>query len=464
MLERPALDELSYGQLHETVLRYVTFLQESDLKKGDVLCLQLPKSNQLLFLMLASLALGVIVLPLNEKYTEDEVLFYLRDSGPKLSILLHHPKKWSGRVIKPSQVAVATQWSPAPLPLPVDKESVAMLLYTSGTTGKPKGAMITHGNILACVQGLHEAWKWTVADHLLHVLPLFHVHGLIVAMFGALFANARTSMMCNVDPQKIWERISTQRITVLMAVPTIHYRLLKEKANVDVSSLRLVTSGSAPLPVSIHQQFYKRFGFFIVERYGMTEVGIVLSNPYGGRCRPGTVGFPVGDTRFRIVDSDNDDLPIGEVGELLISGSSVISSYWERPEQTALTIKGGWLKSGDLARLDDQGYYSIVGRSKDLIISGGMNVYPREIERCLMQHDSVEGIAVIGVPDSEWGERVIAVVIGQENPLELLAFSASRLSSYKRPKQIYYVDEFPRNAMGKIQKAILRKKYAGVAK
>ena len=460
MLDKPAFDGVSYGQLHEQVLKTIYWLQKQGLRSGDVVCVQLPKSVELLQVILASMAMGSPILPLNEAYTDVEVLYYLNDCKPTLSILPKRPNGWNGVVRTPVELLQVKMSPSADLPSEVPLSSQALFLYTSGTTGEPKGAVISHQNILACVKALHQAWQWTAEDHLLHILPLFHVHGLIVAQFGALYANARTSWLLKFDASAVWRLISLREISILMAVPTIHYRLLKEQEYPDTSSLRLVTSGSAPLPVSLHEQFFDRFGFQIVERYGMTEVGIVLSNPYAGECRPGTVGFPLGDTQFRIVGKTGEDLPDGEVGELWIKGSSVISEYWERPEQSKETIHDGWLRSGDLAVRDFDGYYSIVGRAKDLIISGGMNVYPREVERCLLKHASVDEVAVIGLPDEEWGEQVTAIVVGQPQSEQLLAFVRGELSSYKCPKQIFYVEDFPRNAMGKIQKARLREKYA----
>ena len=312
---------------------------------------------------------------------------------------------------------------------------MALLLYTSGTTGKPKGAMISHGNLIASIQALHEAWQWTPEDKLLHLLPLFHVHGLVVAQFGALYANACTIWMPQKwKPEEVVRAWQVHDISICMMVPTIVHRLLSVESVPLLPSLRLVTSGSAPLPVHAHQQFQSLFGRHIVERYGMTEVGIVLSNPYPEGQRAGTVGFPLGDMQFKIVDETGSQLPVGEVGELLISGPAVISGYWEQPEATARTIVDGWLHSGDLASLDEDGYYSIVGRSKDLIISGGFNVYPSEVERVLLEIDGVQQIAVVGLPSDEWGEVVVAVVIGNVDWSSLQEASQAKLAPYKRPK------------------------------
>ena len=273
----------------------------------------------------------------------------------------------------------------------------------------------------------------------------------------ALYANAYTEWAPpKWDAEEVVHLWTKEQITVCMMVPTIVYRLTSVDRIPALPHLRLCTSGSAPLPISIHQSFERTFGLQIVERYGMTEVGIVLSNPYNGERRPGTVGFALGDTQFRIVNPDNEDLSDGEIGELLISGTSVIQGYWEQEEATSRTIQKGWLYSGDLAMRDSDGYYSIVGRSKDLIISGGFNVYPKEIERGLLTLNGVNEVAVVGIPDLEWGESVVAVVIGPILWTEVKSWADTHLAPYKRPKRLVKVDDFPRNAMGKIQKGRIR--------
>lgn len=453
----------TYQEFQVEILKYVSWLKEKGVRKGDRICLQMEKSRELLALILASMLLGCPVLPLNEKYTTAEVLFYLQDIEPTLSILLVAPKEWEGMIFSPDIGAEVKGQKCASLPASSAPDELALFLYTSGTTGKPKGAMISHGNILACLEGLHQAWHWRSADRLLHLLPLFHVHGLIVAQLGALYAGAKTIFMSQFDADEAVSLLESEQITVCMAVPTIHYRFLQVKQIPKLPHLRLMTSGSAPLPVTVHAQIRQKFGVTIVERYGMTEVGIVLSNPYhlDGQPRAGTVGFPVGQTQLRIVDSEQKNLEVGEVGELLIKGPSVIKGYWKRPSQTEQTIVDGWLHSGDLAKVDKEGYYSIVGRSKDLIISGGFNVYPKEIEALLLEIETIREAAVIGIPDEEWGEKVVGVLIGSGNPAAILEYCKQRLAPYKRPKAIIFTDDFPRNAMGKIQKAKLRQQWGG---
>ena len=407
-------DQQSYAELHQQVLNAVAWLRSQGLTEGDVLCLQLPKSPRLLQLLLASLAMGVVILPLNDRYTASEVSYYIHDVRATLSIVMLDPEEWDGRVLLTDDLPNEFPFAGAVELSAIPEDALALLLYTSGTTGRPKGAMISHGNVMASMQALHEAWQWTSDDRLLHLLPLFHVHGLVVAQFGALYANACTIWMPpKWSPDEVVATWARHQISICMMVPTIVHRLLSVEKVPLLPSLRLVTSGSAPLSIHAHEKFQSIFGRHIVERYGMTEVGIVLSNPYPSGQRAGTVGFPLGQMQFKIVDPNGNECERGEVGELLISGSSVISGYWEQPDATERTIVNGWLYSGDLASRDSDGYYSIVGRSKDLIISGGFNVYPTEIERVLLDLDSIEQVAVVGLPDDEWGEVVVAVVIGE---------------------------------------------------
>ena len=449
--------EQSYAELHQQVQNTVAWLRSQGLTEGDVLCVQLPKSARLLQLLLASLAMGVAILPLNDRYTASEVSYYIHDVRATLSIVMVDPEEWDGRVLLMEDLPNEFPFSGAVELCAVPDDALALLLYTSGTTGRPKGAMISHGNLMASMQALHEAWQWTSDDRLLHLLPLFHVHGLVVAQFGALYANACTIWMPpKWSPDEVVATWTHHQISICMMVPTIVHRLLSVEKVPLLPSLRLVTSGSAPLSIHAHEKFQSIFGRHIVERYGMTEVGIVLSNPYPTGQRAGTVGFPLGQMRFKIVDPNGNECEVGDVGELLISGPSVISGYWEQPDATERTIVNGWLYSGDLASRDSDGYYSIVGRSKDLIISGGFNVYPTEIERVLLDLDSIEQVAVVGFPNDEWGEVVVAVVIGEPSWDEVQQLCTEKLAPYKRPRHVIRVEDFPRNAMGKVQKAKIR--------
>jgi malonyl-CoA/methylmalonyl-CoA synthetase len=341
----------------------------------------------------------------------------------------------------------------------------AVIIYTSGTTGRPKGAEITHGNLISNLQSLHDAWGWRSDDVLLHVLPIFHVHGLFVALHGALHAGATTLLMREFDARRTLQMLASGQCTVFMAVPTIHQRLLDvpQASQFDLSRVRLITSGSDRLPDEVFTGFHKTFGYTLLERYGMTETGMNCSNPLNGQRRLGSVGLPLSGVEVRVVNPENDQpLTNGEIGEVQLRGPNVFKGYWKQPQKTAEAFTAdGWFRTGDLGFREADGYLTLCGRSKDLIISGGLNIYPPEVERVLTEHPSVEACAVIGCPDREWGEQVTAVVVLQQGEsvsgADLIAFCRERLAPYKSPKSIIFRDELPRNAMGKVRKAELRK-------
>ncbi len=312
---------------------------------------------------------------------------------------------------------------------------------------------------------MQEAWGWQAEDVLLHVLPIFHVHGLFVALHGALHAGATTLMMREFNAQKTLELLSSGQCTVFMAVPTIHKRLLDvpDADRFDLSPVRLITSGSDRLPDDVFTGFQKTFSYTLLERYGMTETGMNCSNPLHGERRMGSVGMPLPGVDVRVVQSETGGvLPTGEIGDVQLRGPNVFKGYWGQPEKTAKSFSAdGWFKTGDLGFLDADGYLTLCGRSKDLIISGGLNIYPPEVERVIMEHPAVNACAVIGCPDPEWGEKVTAVVVLHKPGLvtsdELIRFCREKLAAYKSPKSILFREDLPRNAMGKVQKAELRK-------
>ena len=447
--------EYTYAMIDTHVRSICSFFHQCSIQKGDVIAVQLPKSVLLLEVILAGLAYGCPVLPLNDKYTQKEAQFYVDDAQARIFIgtqEFEHVESITDHGLLRSLAPMIS--------LPeVEDDSLAILLYTSGTTGIPKGAMISHSNILATVKGLYQSWGFSGSDRLLHMLPLFHVHGLFVAQFVALYACCTSIWMRSFQRDMCLSLLETEKVTVMMAVPTIYFRILEKEETVSFSSLRLCTSGSAPLPVPIHNRFERMFGMSIVERYGMTEVGIVLSNPYDGLRKVGTVGLPVSGAQLQVTNPEtHEPCRVGETGELWISGPSVISGYLRRPEQTSSTFVGEWLRSGDLAVQDEDGYIRIAGRCKDLVISGGLNIYPLEVEAIFLGHPLVEQVAGVGVPDLEWGEKFVMQVIGKEGLCEeeLKQFAREKLASYKRPKAYFFVDSFPRNAMGKVQKAKIR--------
>jgi malonyl-CoA/methylmalonyl-CoA synthetase len=437
-------------------------------------------------LHLATIRLGAITLPLNLAYPPDEIEYFLHDSGAKLfftlraskekiqSILPRLPELQQCIFLDPSNSeqfeSLITKYQ---LPGGFDAERLdhrgnddtAVIIYTSGTTGRPKGAEITHGNLISNLEALHHAWGWQADDVLLHVLPIFHVHGLFVALHGALHAGATTLLMREFDARRTLQMLASGECSVFMAVPTIHQRLLDvpDASQFDLSRVRLITSGSDRLPDEVFISFQQTFHHTLLERYGMTETGMNCSNPLRGERRLGSVGLPLSRVEVRVVNPENDQtLPVGEIGEIQLRGPNVFKGYWKQPQKTAESFTSdGWFRTGDLGFREPDGYLTLCGRSKDLIISGGLNIYPPEVERVLAEHPSVAACAVIGCPDRQWGERVTAVAVlnrGESvSSADLIAFCRERLAPYKSPKSIIFRDELPRNAMGKVQKAELRK-------
>ena len=478
----PPLQRLTYAELDHFVNHTVSYLQNLGLQPGDRAAIQLSKSLEFILIHLATIRAGAISLPLNLSYPPDELQYFLEDSGAKLfftlesskekaqSILSRLPDLRECIVLNPNQPdqfnslisnSQISQRLQSPKPSPSD---TAIIIYTSGTTGRPKGAEITHGNLISNLEALHAAWGWQEDDVLLHVLPIFHVHGLFVALHGALHAGATTLLMREFNAQKTLELLSSGQCTVFMAVPTIHKRLLDvpNADQFDLSRVRLITSGSDRLPDEVFAGFQERFGYTLLERYGMTETGMNCSNPLNGQRRIGSVGMPLPGVEVRVVHSDTEEvLPFGEIGDVQLRGPNVFKGYWKQPDKTSASFSAdGWFRTGDLGYLEADGYLTLCGRSKDLIISGGLNIYPPEVERVLMEHPAVNACAVIGCPDAEWGEKVIAVVVlsqaGSVTGEELIRFCRERLAPYKSPKSVVFSDDLPRNAMGKVQKAELR--------
>ncbi|MGD8404653.1 MAG: AMP-binding protein [Anaerolineales bacterium] len=481
----PPLQRVSYAELDESVSRTADYLQSLGVQPGDRVALQLSKCLEFILLHMATVRLGAITLPLNLAYPPDELKYFLEDSGAKLffaldsnkaniqSILPNLPDLQECIFLDPAEPD-KFQSLIAPSDVHLDKDleilnqqsndNTAVIIYTSGTTGRPKGAEITHGNLESNLQALHKIWGWQPDDVLLHVLPIFHVHGLFVALHGALHAGATALLMREFDPGRTLQNLVERKCTVLMAVPTIHRRLLDvpEAKGFDLAHVRLITSGSDRLPDEVFIDFQETFGHTLLERYGMTETGMNCSNPLNDERRIGSVGHPLPNVEVRIVESESRaTLPDGVIGELEIRGPNVFKGYWGQPEKTAESFSAeGWFKTGDLGFREEDGYITLCGRSKDLIISGGLNIYPPEVERVLVEHPAVDTCAVIGCPDAEWGERVTAVVVlnrGEAvSETNLIAFCRERLASYKSPKTVVFQNQLPRNAMGKVQKAILR--------
>jgi malonyl-CoA/methylmalonyl-CoA synthetase len=482
----PPRQHITYCELGDAIQRTMRFLDDLGIEPGDRVALQLPKCLEFIYLHLATLHLGAIALPLNPAYPPDELIYYLRDAGARVffadqsveaqmdSLRSELPDLEECIVLRPSIPGhfdtVLAKASPHPVQIVTSApDTTAVLIYTSGTTGRPKGAQITHGNLSANLAALHTAWGWQPDDVLLHVLPIFHVHGLFVALKGALNAGATTLLMRSFGARATLKTMIERQCTVFMAVPTIHRRLLAvpDAATFDLSQMRLITSGSDRLPDETFIGFQETFGYTLVERYGMTETGMNLSNPLRGERRIGSVGLPLPGVEARIADPETgESLPDGVVGEVQIRGPHVFKGYWQQPEKTAEAFTpDGWLHTGDLGLREPDGYFTLQGRAKDLIITGGLNVYPAEVERVLAEHPAIAASAVIGCSDPEWGERVTAVVVlNPDHPVSadaLIAFCRERLAAYKAPKAIHFAEALPRNAMGKVQKAQLRSALCG---
>ena len=480
---RPTGSEIvTYAQLEENVRQTMRLLRGLDVQPGDRVALQLPKRLPFIYLHLAIMRLGAITLPLNPAYPEHELTYFLRDSGASLLFADVAAKETLAPILAPlpdlrrvlylhgeNDADFAALLAAAPAadlpPLPIDAQQTALMIYTSGTTGRPKGAEITHGNLTANLDALHQAWGWREDDVLLHVLPIFHVHGLVVALHGALHAGATAILLPRFSPAEVLDTLTRRRCTVFMAVPTIHRRLVEypHAADYDLRHMRLLTSGSDRLPDDLFQQFRQIFGHTLLERYGMTETGMNLSNPLHGERRVGSVGLPLPGVSARIADPETDaPLPDGEIGEVQIRGPHVFKGYWQMPAKTAAAFTAdGWLRTGDLGLRQPDGYFTLKGRAKDLIITGGLNVYPPEAELVLAAYPGVAASAVIGCPDAEWGERIVAVVVPQPGVAlraeEIVAYCRHQLASYKTPRAVIFVESLPRNALGKVQKAELRR-------
>jgi malonyl-CoA/methylmalonyl-CoA synthetase len=487
-LDKVALDSadgpsLSYGELYARAGRAARALVDLGVEPGDRVAAQIDKSPDAIVLALACFRAGAALLPLNTAYTLPELEYFLGDARPALTLCrpasLEAVRALGAKLALPAveslgarrdggfAEAIAAATSELP-PVPRAPDDLAAILYTSGTTGRSKGAMLTHENLASNAQTLVDVWRFTSDDVLIHALPVFHTHGLFVATNVALLAGATMLFQPRFDADAIM--MAMPRATSLMGVPTFYARLLEHPGLTGAAArhIRVFISGSAPLLSETHQRWREATGHAILERYGMTETNMITSNPYEGERRAGTVGFPLPGVSLRIADPDTGAaLPNGAVGVIEIKGPNVFKGYWRMPEKTASEFRpDGFFISGDLGMIDDRGYVHIVGRAKDLIISGGFNVYPKEIESEIDAIDGVEESAVIGLAHPDFGEGVTAVVVPSRgaalDEAAILKAIEGRLARYKAPKRVVFVDELPRNAMGKVQKAALRETYKGL--
>ncbi|SLN72377.1 Long-chain-fatty-acid--CoA ligase [Falsiruegeria litorea R37] len=448
------------------------------LKTGDRVAAQIEKSPEALALYAACAQAGLVFLPLNTAYTVDELTYFIENSGASLIVCDSKSEEKLTPVGAQLDAKVETlnadgsgtlmdQAATMPASFETvdrDGDDLAAFLYTSGTTGRSKGAMLTQNNLLSNAQALVKEWRFTSDDVLLHALPIFHTHGLFVATNVTLAAGSSMVFMPKFDLDEIISRMPNA--TTMMGVPTFYTRLLDDDRFTKelAAHMRLFISGSAPLLAETHVQFEERTGHRILERYGMTETNMNTSNPYDGDRRAGTVGFPLPGVELKICDSDGNALPQGEIGEIEVRGPNVFKGYWQMPEKTAAELReNGFFITGDLGRIDEDGYVHIVGRNKDLIISGGYNIYPKEIELVLDDQPGVTESAVVGVPHPDFGETVVGIIVaepGQSPDLDaMMGAVRESLARFKHPRKLILMDELPRNTMGKVQKNILRDQY-----
>ena len=468
----------TYGDMDRLTGQFAALLLQSGVAPGDRVVVQVEKSAAAVALYLACLQIGAIYVPLNTAYTEHEVAFFLNDARPRVFVCRPESAPGYITIIQSAEVQHLLQlgleetspaWAEARQLLPFEtvitrrEEDVACIVYTSGTTGRSKGAMLSHANLSSNALSLHRIWGFRPGDVLLHALPIYHVHGLFVALHCAFLNASKIIFLPGFNADQIIAAL--QQATILMGVPTFYTRLLSRAdfGRQHCAHMRLFISGSAPLAEKTHLEFEQRTGYKILERYGMTEAGMITSNPLDGERSAGTVGYPLPDVDVRITDNNGKPLAAGVTGNIEIRGPNVFGGYWGLPEKTAQDFSAdGFFITGDVGVLAADGRLSISGRSKDLIISGGYNVYPKEVELCL---DNIAGIvesAVIGLPHPDFGEGVTAIVVKSDPALDetrIMQELADRLARYKQPKWIFFLEALPRNSMGKVQKNILRERY-----
>jgi malonyl-CoA/methylmalonyl-CoA synthetase len=484
-LQTPAGRRLTYETLHRQSAAWASALLRRGLEVGDRIAVRVDKSIESILLYLACLRIGAVYVPINTDHSASEVEYFLQDAQPRLAIVRPNDAALLSRIAAQAGVAhletlgaeregsltelVERCDAQPPPPVRLGAEALAAILYTSGTTGRSKGAMLTRGNLASNAAALAAAWRFTASDVLLHVLPLFHVHGLFAALNTVLASGSSLLLHGGFDARQALRYFPA--VTVFMGVPTYYTRLLQlpELDRASSANIRLFVSGSAPLSVATYAQFEHRTGQAILERYGMTETLMNTSNPYDGPRLPGSVGPALPGIAVRIVNTDCGRVESAPdlLGAIEIKGPNVCAGYWRDREKTDSAFSAdGWFKSGDLGRIDRDGYLHIVGRSKDLVISGGYNVYPKEVEAVLDALPEVLESAVFGVPHPDFGEGVTAVVVTFPGALvseaQIIAAIKARLARYKVPKRVLLVEQLPRNAMGKVQKNTLRERYASL--
>jgi malonyl-CoA/methylmalonyl-CoA synthetase len=472
-LLQPGGEIITYGDLYLRAAKMARILADAGVKPGDRVIMQVEKSVDSVALYVATLHAGAVHVPLNTAFTDDELAYFIDDAEPSAVVVdpsrlgRFDPKGAAVLTLSGDGAGTLVKLAGGAPPLPVvdrDELDLGSILYTSGTTGKPKGAALPHRSLRLNAHALHDAWRFEPSDHLVHILPLFHVHGLFVALHCAMLAAIPVTFLPKFDVELVVSALP--HATVFMGVPTHYARLLAspDLTREACTNMRLFTAGSAPLTEAHFGEFAQRTGHVICERYGMSETMVTTTNPYDGARLAGTVGFPVNGVELRIADADGRALGPGDVGVVEVRGDQILLEYWRRPDATAEARReDGWFITGDIGSLDDEGRVSLEGRAGDMIISGGENVYPKEIELVL---DAVNGViesAVIGVPHADFGEAVTAVIVDADTPATDEALDQalrSSLARFKHPKQIIHVEALPRNTMGKVQKNVLRDLYS----
>jgi malonyl-CoA/methylmalonyl-CoA synthetase len=459
----------SYGLVSEAAAQAGGALVARGVRPGDRVALVLENSPGFVIAYLGVYFARAVAVPVNVAYRKVELAHILTHAGARVCIAdapcaaLVRALQRTGELVSPSDLL---EQHAAELPAPaLGPDDLALIGYTSGTTGRAKGAMLTHGNFLANAQAVTAAWGWTDRDRLLCTLPLFHMHGLGVGLHGSLVAGSAIDLHQRFDPGAVLDEFARDDVTLFFGVPTMYVRLLQTAVDrrrpPRLGRVRLLVSGSAPLSAQLFEELRAVFGQMILERYGMTETVMIAGNPLVGERRPGAVGWPFAGVALRVVDPrTRAPLAAGETGEVEVQGSSVCRGYWDDPDATREAFSpDGWFRTGDLGWLAPDGCLTLCGRARELIISGGFNVYPREVEDVLARHPLVAEVAVVGQPDAELGEAVIAVVVPHDPSLsaaDLVEFSRTELASFKKPRRVYFVDRLPRNALGKIQKHLVR--------
>jgi malonyl-CoA/methylmalonyl-CoA synthetase len=472
----------TWRDLERGTAMLANLLASLGLPAGARISVQTEKSVEALMLYLAVLRAGFVYLPLNTAYQSSEIAYFIGNAEPSVVVCSGKNFGWVSKIAfqagtqnvftlnedrSGSLLDRAATHSDQHTPALKQADELAAILYTSGTTGRSKGAMLSHGNLLSNAQTLKDYWGWRSDDVLIHVLPIFHVHGLFVASHGALLAGAKMIWFDRFDPKGVLARLP--EATVFMGVPTLYVRLLAEAGFTREAcrNMRLFVAGSAPLLIETFNAFRERSGHTILERYGMSETAMLTSNPYAaadGERRGGTVGFPLPGVQLRVSDEAGAPCPTGSIGGIEVRGPNVFQGYWRMPEKTKEEFTAdGWFKTGDVGKIDERGYVHIVGRSKDLIITGGYNVYPAEVEALLNDMPGVAESAVIGIPHPDFGEGVVAVVVAHAGAVPdaaaLVGELKTKIANFKVPKHLFVVSELPRNTMGKVQKNLLREQH-----